>query len=346
MNKRYLFFCSLAYAYPILRPLQQEIRRRGDEAAWFLEAECPDLLEPDEIRLRTWQEVKAYNPVAVFAPGNRVYDFFPGVKVSVFHGYPINKRADKVDDHFKLRGYFDIYCTQGPSSTLPFQELERQHGYFKVYETGWCKTDSFVTPEIRQMHREKQTPTVFVATTFSPGISSLHLFLPEIRRMAATRPWRWVITRHPKLNDPVLLEQYRQLAAECDNVEFLPNTTVTDMARTDVMLCDSSSIIIEYMLLDKPVVTLNNTLPGPHLLNVANPANIEAALEQAFTRPESLMTALRSYAHHHEAHCDGQNCARILDAVDDFIRNHQSHLKRKPLNLFRKLKARWKFFRQ
>lgn len=46
--RRYLLYASLSYAYAILRPLQEEIRRRGDEAAWFLEPSCPDMLLLDE----------------------------------------------------------------------------------------------------------------------------------------------------------------------------------------------------------------------------------------------------------------------------------------------------------
>ena len=66
-----------------------------------------------------------FNPIAVFVPGNWVYDFFPGVKVEVFHGYPMKKRIEKIDDHFTLRGWFDIYCTQGKSSTPYFTYLEK-----------------------------------------------------------------------------------------------------------------------------------------------------------------------------------------------------------------------------
>ena len=133
--KRYLLYVTLPYAYSILRPLEHEIRRRGGEAAWFVEEGCPVVLEEGEVRLGTIREAVAYNPVAVFAPGNYIPDFIPGVKVALFHGYAIQKRIEAVDDHFTVRGWFDIYCTQGPSSTPYFKELEKKYGFFRVYET-------------------------------------------------------------------------------------------------------------------------------------------------------------------------------------------------------------------
>ena len=87
--KRYLLYVTLPYAYSILRPLEHEIRRRGGEAAWFVEEGCPVVLEEGEVRLGTIREAVAYNPVAVFAPGNYIPDFIPGVKVALFHGYAI-----------------------------------------------------------------------------------------------------------------------------------------------------------------------------------------------------------------------------------------------------------------
>lgn len=342
MPKRYLFFASLTYAYSILRPLQEEIRRRGDEAAWYLEPSCPDRLLPGERRLRTFAEVKAYNPLAVFAPGNWIYDFFPGIKVAVFHGYPMKKRIEKIDDHFTIRGWFDIYCSQGPSSTGYFKELEARFGYFRIYETGWCKVDAFFSP-LLPPETPRKRPVVLYAPTFTKGISSAWDLLPVIRQLAAERPWDWIITFHPKLTDPELLAGYTRLGEEMPNVTFSRvNEGLATFRRSDVMLCDSSSITVEYMMLDKPVVTYRNTHPGDFLLDVRRTDEVGPAIERALTRPRELMENIRRYTLYHEPHRDGKNSARVLDAVDHYVAHWQGRLPRKPLNLFRKLKLRWK----
>lgn len=340
----YLFYVSLSYAYSILRPLQSEIRSRGHEVAWFIERGCPKLLDNSEKELTTLKEIKEWNPIAVFAPGNWICDLFPGVKVQVFHGYPINKRGDKVDDHFRVRGWFDMYCTQGDTSTQEFLRLEQQHGFFKVYETGWSKADEYFADGVERGDRKAQVPTVLVASTFSKNISSLELFLPLIEDLIKKRNWHWLVTMHPKLLGTPLQTKYEDLARRSDKVEFRPvlKDSAKEMSKTDVMLCDSSSIILEYMFLDKPVVTLNNTSPGDHLLNVTDISEVESAIVKALMRPEPLMQAMSDYAFSHESHRDGNNCARILDAVDDFIANEEHKMKRKPLNLIRKLKLRWK----
>ena len=112
------------------------------------------------------------------------------------------------------------------------------------------------------------------------------------------------------------------------------------MQRADAMLCDSSSIILEFMFLDKPVVTFRNSHPGPHLIDVDRPEKVGPALERALSRPEELMREIRAYTMHHEPHRDCRCSARVLDAVDDYIARGHAGLKRKPLNLIRKWKLR------
>lgn len=347
MKKHYLFFASLTYAYSILRPLQDEIRRRGDVAAWYLEDSCPDLLAPDELRLKTFDEVFRFNPIAVFVPGNWVYDFFPGVKVEVFHGYPMKKRIEKIDDHFTLRGWFDIYCTQGESSTPYFTFLEQKHRYFKIYETGWPKVDAFFDPALPpEPHRDK--PTILYAPTFTKGISSAWDMPDVIEQLARTKDWNWIITFHPKLDDVALKQRYAEMGKKYSNIDFrLVNKGLETFRESDALLCDSSSLIVEYMMLHKPVVTFRNTHPGPFLLDVHRKEEVGPALEKALTRPASLMKEIEQYTSYHERHRDGRNSARILEAVDDFILHYQGRIKRKPLNLFRKLRLRWelKYFK-
>lgn len=338
--KRYLLFAAHNYAYEILRPIQAEIIRRGDEAAWWLEPTCPNRLTAGERLLSTLDEVERYKPEAVFVPGNYVYPDFPGIKVQVFHGYPIRKRKEKRDDHFTIRGWFDIYCTQGPTSTPTFESLARKHKYFKVYETGWPKIDAIFGEPVPPSTGHDR-PTVLYAPTFSKSVTSAYEMLPVIDRLASEKEWDWIITFHPKLDDPKLIADYRDMASRHSNVDFrLVNKGIETLRDSDVLLADSSSMIVEYMMLGLPVVTYRNTHPGPQLLDVTDKNEIGAALERALSRPAALMEEIARYTEAHDPHRDGRNSARVLDAVDDFQTNYYGRLRRKPLNLLRRLKLR------
>ena len=341
MGKRYLFYVAHSYAYAILFPIEEEIARRGGESAWFVEQGCPTEALGTRRRIEDFEEIERYAPVAVFAPGNYIPDFFSGLKVEVFHGYPINKRADRRDDHFTIRDWFDLYCTQGPSSTKPFEELAGKLGTFRVRETGWAKCDSYIRAKAEHK-TENARPTILYSSTFTRSLTSTTVLAAEIERMVASGRWNWIFMFHPKLDDEQTLAHYRSLAERYENAQYLGNTfDMGAMQRADVMLCDSSSIIMEFMLLDKPVVTFRNSMPGAHLLDVCEIDQVEPALEKALSRPEELMTALRSWRDNHEAHCDGLCASRILDAVDELLADGGAAcLRRKPLNLVRKIKLR------
>src|SRR3954467_13528397 len=95
MVSRYLFFVSELYAFAILRPLQQAIRARGDEVAWFLERDSlASFLHEDERHRVSARAVIEWQPRAVFVPGNWVPSFLPGLKVEVFHGFSVSERRE------------------------------------------------------------------------------------------------------------------------------------------------------------------------------------------------------------------------------------------------------------
>lgn len=347
--KRYLFFINQLYSYSILRPLQEVIRRRGDEVAWFVQGTDDSYLEKNEKQLHSVEQVKSYNPVAVYVPGNWVPDFFPGVKVEVFHGLATDETGKK--GHYRIRGLFDLYCTHAPDVTSRFQQLAQHYDTFRVIQTGWPKLDPLFNSELdagRQVEEQckklkaeigSNKPVVFYASTFSPKLTSAPLLVETIQQLTTTGKHHWLITLHPKTPQHVV-DAYQQMAGE--NVTFIGSEQdVLPLLKTaDVMLCDTSSISLEFMLLDKPVVTFRTKVPGPYVIDVTDPEKIDAAIEKALTRPEELMTQSRQYADKLHAYRDGKSSERILQATDDFIKNDLPHLKPKPLNLYRKWQMR------
>lgn len=342
--RRYLFFVNQPYAYSILRPLQEAIRKRGDSVVWFVAGCTTEPLAPDELRLKTVTEVMEYQPDATFVPGDWVPYFFPGIKVEVFHGIARNKRghgSENESDHYRIRGWFDLYCTHADKDTAKFQALAKQYGHFAVAKTGWPKLDPLFLQSSSKPSRTSTASikTVFYASTFSRSITSAPDLVDEISRLSQTGRWRFIVTLHPKI-DQAIVEQYR--AIENENLRYVESDEplLPAMNEADIMLCDTSSIMFEFMFLDKPVVTLRTRTPGPYLIDVASPDAIEAALIKAAQRPESLMQAMHNLCSELHSFRDGCASERVLDAVDDFLAHQQGKLKKKPLNVIRKLKVR------
>ena len=133
--------------------------------------------------------------------------------MQAFHGFSVDKRSPE-RGHFRIRGLFDLYCTQGPTTTQPFQELAREHGHFAVVETGWPKLDPLFTPDdgsAASLRPADGRPVVLYAATFTESLSSARTLHEEIARQIARGDRYWLLTLHPKA-DPALVDSYRGLA--------------------------------------------------------------------------------------------------------------------------------------
>ncbi len=336
--KRYLLFVSLTYSYSILRPIQEEIKRRGGEVAWYIEEPCPIHLLEDEIQLKTIKEVMEYNPIATFAPGNHIYDFFPGIKVEVFHGL-YYKRTD-YGDHYRIRGLFDLYCTTSSLFLPKFKELEDKYKFFKVVHTGWSKFDGYFAYEETSVLNE--SPVILYAPTFSTQFNSAVDLYDKIEQIIKTKNWIWIFSFHPKM-DKELIDKYKNLANKYANAIFSEeDNKIPLLKNANIMLSDTSSIIYEFLWLEKPVITYKNSFPGKHLLNIDKPESLEETIELALQKPKDLMENIHNFMQIIHPYKDGKASARILDATDDFIANYKGKIKKKPLNIFRKLKLRKK----
>jgi len=342
---RYLLFVSKLYGYSIARPVQAAIRARGDEVAWFVHGVSDRHLHDDEQQLKTAEEVMDYQPDAVFVASNWVPYFFPGAKVQLFHGFNAEKRDEHVG-HFRIRGDFDLYCTQGPSTTPKFQQLARQHGYFRAVETGWPKVDPLFHNKEQDDGQaglweqpDMEKPVVLYTSTFSRRLTAAPRLHDTIAQLASDGRWHWLVNLHPKM-DTATVDSYKALAGP--NLDFIDTDNIIPLLRAaDVMVSDTSSVVFEFMLQDKPVVTCRHRNPGPHLLNIQEADELESAIETALTRPSELMNSVHQYADWLHPWRDGRS-ERVLDATEMFLANDYGKLKRKPLNVRRRISTRRK----
>lgn len=348
-NKKYLFYISQNYSFSILRPIQKEAIERNEEVAWFVEGESvnKEYFKHDEVLLKSVSEIYDYNPDAVLYPANIAPTFLPGINVAIFHGFDAGKldRSGK-NDHYKDRRCFDLYCTQGPESTREFLALQSTPKQFNVIETGWSALDGLFTPEYKSVKRKKDAkPTILYCSTFSKKLSSAPYLLPVIEELSKTGKWQWLIQFHPKMC-PEIVKQYKGIQnqfltfVETDDVVSLLN-------EADVMLCDTSSVILMFLLQHRPVVTFNNIEPKNYLIDINKPEHLDDAITHALLKPQKLMDNIQKLIDEIHPYSDGKSASRVLDAITETI-NDKPNLVAHKKDFIRQIKMRkklkhWKF---
>jgi CDP-glycerol glycerophosphotransferase (TagB/SpsB family) len=328
---RYLFYVEQDYSFDILRPLAVEAKRRGCEVGWLLLADAStNLLQPDEQRLVTAGDAVRFAPNAVFVPGDRVPAFIPGLKVQVFHGLNEDKRGNRYPE----RGLFDLFCTEGPSRTVMLAPLAKQRGYFQVRETGWPKLDTLLNYQGRDQTYDR--PQIFYASTFTPSLSGAEALFPEISALSQSDQWQWLVTLHPKMA-PETVAKYKGL--ESKNLGFFGTSNLIElMYRADIMVSDNSSVLQEFLLLKKPVITFRNRDPQPCMINITEANELGPAIGKALAPDQALTDALDDYGPAITPYLDGASAPRVLDAVEGML--EEGWQDNKPTNLWRNLKMR------
>lgn len=346
-QKRFLFYISQNYSFAILRPLQKAILARGDIVAWFVEGKQVnvDFFDDEEELLLSVSDIFAYSPHAIFYPSNLVPTFLPGINVAIFHGFDAGKVDKKGNnDHYKLRHCFDLYCTQGPEATKKFTELKLQHDSFHIKETGWCAIDPLY--QQNKSVDKNSLPTVLFCSTFSRSLTSTPYLFEEIKRLSNQGKYRWLVQFHPKMSADIV-EQYKTI--ESEYLTFVETDDVMPLLQqADLMVCDTSSVLLMFLLLNKPVVTFNNIAPKDYLINITEPDLLEQSIEHGLAKPKPLMNNIQHFIEQTHPYHDGRSSDRVLQAVDEVLSGKVSVKKKKPLNILRQIKMRkrlgyWQF---
>lgn len=336
---RIVLFCENKYAIDILAPIQLEADKEGGNTIlWYVH---PQKIANFPLKEKvSWtnrmQTVYDFNPEAIFVPGNIVPYYLPGVKIQIFHGYAAEKK-----DHWVIRRYFDTYFTQGPFFTKVFSRLAKKYKDFEVLETGWPRQDwikahltDFEEEKKELLKRYNKNKIVLYAPTFSPSLTSLPYMKDSLIELAKQKNALLLLKFHP-LTRQKWIDEYKNLAKEQEGFVYIDDFSITKyMLMADVMISDTSSTVYEFLLLDKPVVTLRTIAKDIYWKNISDPNELCQAYEDAIH--DTDMKELRKWVvENYDPYLDGQVAHRMLEGARDYIRRHGVPQFRH-LNLWRK----------
>lgn len=342
---RVVLFCANPYAFGILKPLYDALADQQHTILWYI---------PKKIAVQfpftgsfvitdSMQEVHAFKSDALFVPGNEVPHYLRGVKVQVFHGLAGEKQG-----HFRIRNYFDLYLTQGPYFTERFQQLARKHRDFEVTQTGWCKLDPlYQNHEVYLQERDQllqqsgKQKLVLYAPTFSPSLTSATSALNEILSLASDQDIFLMIKFHD-LMDPKVVQAYRDATQNFSNVSIIEDRNILKyLIMADMLISDTSSVVYEFILLNKPVITMRTSAETITWRDIPSADDLGKAVAHELIHDDFREARLETIRQYHP-YTDGQSSARMIAATEDYIKQNGIPEKRK-INLYRRYKIKKMF---
>ena len=316
-----VLFCMNPYSFGILQPIMEVLKEKNDEYIWFVRAAIIEKFPfKDENVTSSIKEIINFQSDAIFAPGNEVPYYLRGVKTQIFHGLAGEKKS-----HFRIRSYFDLYLTQGPYFTKWFSEAAQKHKNFSVVETGWPKLDIY-GKELHKYDEDKQDlllssnteKIILFAPTFSPSLSSAPYLLAQIEELAAHKEYLIVIKFHDLMAQN-LIDLYKKLADKFENVLFVEERNIIKyLLIADLMISDTSSVVYEFLLLDKPVLTFKNNAAVANWDNSLSYSGLVHKVAVNLTEDpfkEKRANILKEY----HPYTDGKSAIRMVNAVEAYI---------------------------
>ena len=336
---KFLFYLSKKYSYSIIKPIVEYLEKStNDEISFYvfhwIINEFPEKWLKYEI-FETIEDVIDYKPDFVIAPGNFVDYRIPGIKAQIFHGLGVEKKS-----HFVIRPFFDVYLTSGPFVTERFKRLQRKYGFFLVKETGWAKIDHIIKYPTRGLKKKLDIPKyeniILYAPTCSEKMHSADELFPIIPDIIKDNEF-WLIKFHELMKKNIIREFRKNKPENCKIIE---DTDITPYLHiSNILISDTSSVLYEFMILDKPVITFRTISRFDKGINITESDQLRNAIDRTLEKPDNLHYNRVINLNEVCPYKDGKTSERIINTLKGIQLEDYHSKKDKPLNLYRKFKV-------
>lgn len=344
---RVAFYAYMGYHQAVLRPVMDA-----------LEGRLPALMAMSE------GEVVDFDPAIVVLPAFRglssLRSALPKALIgSVRHGL-IAKRVLEVPRGV-LAKRFDFLCV-GDAATV---ERYRRAGAAptEVWFTGYPQMDPlFRRDPAPDLGLDPDQKVILYAPTFNEGMSSAPIVGEHLVRLirGSGPPLDVIVKPHPSIPDrhPRWMEWWTRAAGDDPRVRLLdPVSDVTQaMLAADLLISDASSVIFEFIALDRPIVLVTNPAapadPGydPADLpwtardvgdEVFDPALLASTVARALAEPDARASARARVAQSLFGDLrDGRNSERVAERLIDLAGRLEGGVAPGPVRIDRSLPAR------
>lgn len=333
---KYIFYIAKLYSIPIYKPLVKYLETTNDEFAFYVSDKVKNNFPSEwdnSLILQNLRDAQNYNPDFILSSGNYVDFRIPGVKVQIFHGLGIEKPA-----HYKIRHFYDVYLTSGPVVTKKFLKLKTENkDYFEVLETGWAKIDYILNYPTENLKEKLEIPNnkkiILYAPTFSNSMESASKVVTKIENLLRDDEF-WLLKFH-EFSDKKIIALFKKKSIP--NVKVVNTYDITPFLKVaDIMISDTSSVVYEFMVLNKPVITINTISRKDKGIDVTDIEEIRPAIDKLKLNPTFLNKNIQKHLLEVNPYLDGKIAKRIFDNLQKLSKDAFPK-KNKPFNLLRKI---------
>ncbi|MCK4440453.1 MAG: CDP-glycerol glycerophosphotransferase family protein, partial [Sulfurovaceae bacterium] len=339
-----ILFCTEPYSFLILKPLADELEDRGEEFIWYITPKLFDIFPYKQMmHTNSLEYLNEFKADVIFVPTDDVPFWIHGLKVYIFHSL-----VEDIEAYKEMMNYFDLYLTPGPNFTKIFEEALQKKKSFDVIETGWSKLDTLfkianddniIWEKNRLLADYGVKHIVLYAPSSDMELTSATKLKDIIIKLSSRKDILFIIIFDEEMSEDIV-QEYKEI--DSPNILILGDENISkNMHIADIMIGDTSSLVYEFTLLDKPVLTVDTKLKDITWSNQSAGGiylNTIRVLENSLSIRGKRENTFKNY----HPYSDGESAKRMIDATQDYIKEHEVPQERK-VSFFKKLKLKKKY---